>query len=170
MYSDNVTVILSANVMRIDRKIRNCPLVTALLSNILAQVLKTVVYYYRTGKWDFHWVIASGGFPSSHSSTVTALSLSIGIQEGFDSAIFAVTTIFSFIVMYDACHVRYYSGKNIELTQQLVKDLREMTGLHFDDPIYQEKLKNVLGHKFVEVIGGFVVGLAVPLILCPLFL
>lgn len=146
------------------------PLVTALLSNILAQVLKTVVYYYRTGKWDFHCVIASGGFPSSHSSTVTALSLSIGIQEGFDSAIFAVTTIFSFIVMYDACHVRYYSGKNIELTQQLVKDLREMTGLHFDDPIYQEKLKNVLGHKFVEVIGGFVVGLAVPLILCPLFL
>lgn len=146
------------------------PLVTALLSNILAQVLKTVVYYYRTGKWDFHWVIASGGFPSSHSSTVTALSLSIGIQEGFDSAIFAVTTIFSFIFMYDACHVRYYSGKNIELTQQLVKDLREMTGLHFDDPIYQEKLKNVLGHKFVEVIGGFVVGLAVPLILCPLFL
>jgi acid phosphatase family membrane protein YuiD len=146
------------------------PLVTALLSNILAQVLKTVVYYYRTGKWDFHWVIASGGFPSSHSSTVTALSISIGIQEGFDSAIFAVTTIFSFIVMYDACHVRYYSGKNIELTQQLVKDLREMTGLHFDDPIYQEKLKNVLGHKFVEVIGGFVVGLAVPLILCPLFL
>lgn len=146
------------------------PLVTALLSNILAQVLKTVVYYYRTGKWDFHWVIASGGFPSSHSSTVIALSLSIGIQEGFDSAIFAVTTIFSFIVMYDACHVRYYSGKNIELTQQLVKDLREMTGLHFDDPIYQEKLKNVLGHKFVEVIGGFVVGLAVPLILCPLFL
>lgn len=146
------------------------PLVTALLSNILAQVLKTVVYYYRTGKWDFHWVIASGGFPSSHSSTVTTLSLSIGIQEGFDSAIFAVTTIFSFIVMYDACHVRYYSGKNIELTQQLVKDLREMAGLHFDDPIYQEKLKNVLGHKFVEVIGGFVVGLAVPLILCPLFL
>lgn len=88
----------------------------------------------------------------------------------FDSAIFAVTTIFSFIVMYDACHVRYYSGKNIELTQQLVKDLREMTGLRFDDPIYQEKLKNVLGHKFVEVIGGFVVGLIVPLILCPLFL
>ena len=156
--------------MWVDRQIRNSPLVTALLSNILAQVLKTVVYYYRTGKWDFHWVIASGGFPSSHSSTVTALSLSIGIQEGFDSAIFAVTTIFSFIVMYDACHVRYYSGKNIELTQQLVKDLREMTGLHFDDPIYQEKLKNVLGHKFVEVIGGFVVGLAVPLILCPLFL
>ena len=146
------------------------PLVTALLSNILAQVGKTVVYYYRTGKWDLHWVIASGGFPSSHSSTVTSLSMAIGIQEGFDSAIFAVTAIFSFIVMYDACHVRYYSGKNIELTQQLVKDLQAMTNLRFDDPIYQEKLKNVLGHKFVEVIGGFILGLIVPLVLSPLFL
>ena len=87
------------------------PLITALLSNVLAQVGKTVVYYYRTGKWDLHWVIASGGFPSSHSSTVTALSLSIGIQEGFDSAIFAVTTIFSFIVMYDATGVRRETGR-----------------------------------------------------------
>ena len=83
------------------------PLVSALLSNVVAQVAKTFVYYYRTGKWDLHWVMASGGFPSSHTSTVTALSLAIGIQEGFDSAIFAVTAIFSFIVMYDACHVRY---------------------------------------------------------------
>ncbi len=90
------------------------------MSNILAQVGKTVVYYYRTGKWDLHWV---------------------KFRKALIQTIFAVTTIFSFIVMYDACHVRYYSGKNIELTQQLVKDLREMTGLRFDDPIYQEKIK-----------------------------
>ena len=125
------------------------PLVSALLSNVVAQVAKTFVYYYRTGKWDLHWVMASGGFPSSHTSTVTALSLAIGIQEGFDSAIFAVTAIFSFIVMYDACHVRYYSGKNIALTQQLIKDLKSMMGLHLDDPIYQEKLKTILDRKSV---------------------
>ncbi|TGY65420.1 divergent PAP2 family protein [Dubosiella muris] len=146
------------------------PLVSALLSNVVAQVAKTFVYYYRTGKWDLHWVMASGGFPSSHTSTVTALSLAIGIQEGFDSAIFAVTAIFSFIVMYDACHVRYYSGKNIALTQQLIKDLKSMMGLHLDDPIYQEKLKTILGHKSVEVVGGFGVGLIVPMILLPLFI
>lgn len=146
------------------------PLICALISNVFAQVAKIFVLYYRTGKWDLRWVITSGGFPSSHSSTVTALSLAIGIQEGFDSAIFAVTTIFSFIVMYDACHVRYYSGKNIELTQHLVKDLKEMAGLNLDNPIYHEKLKNVLGHKGIEVIGGFVVGIIIPLILLPLFI
>ena len=67
--------------------------------------------------------------------------MAIGMQEGFNSALFAVTTIFAFIVMYDACHVRYYSGKNIELV-----------------------------HKFTEVVGGFVVGIIVPLLICPLFL
>lgn len=146
------------------------PLVIALLCNVVAQIAKTVVYYYRCGKWDLHWVIASGGFPSSHSSTVTGLSMAIGMQEGFDSALFAITAIFSFIVMYDACHVRYYSGKNIELTQQLVKDLQETGSIELDDPIYHEQLKTILGHKFIEVVGGFVLGLIIPLLFMPVFL
>lgn len=70
--------------------------------------------------------------------------------------------------MYDACHVRYYSGKNIELVKQLVDDLKEASLIEFDEPIYQEQLKSVLGHKFIEVVGGFVVGLIIPLLLTPL--
>ena len=148
------------------------PLITAIISNLAAQIAKTIVYYYKSGEWDMHWVIASGGFPSSHSSTVTALAMSIGIQEGFNSALFAVTTIFAFIVMYDACHVRYYSGKNIELVQQLIKDLKDEAQINiaYDEPIYKENLKTVLGHKFTEVVGGFIVGLIVPTLICPLFL
>ena len=146
------------------------PLVCALLANVTAQVAKLFIYYYRTGEWNLQWVLMSGGFPSSHSSTVTALSMTVGMEDGFSSTLFAVTAVFSAIVMYDACHVRYYSGKNIELTQQLIKDLRDMTGLTLSDPIYQEKLKTILGHKVVEVIGGFVLGLLIPLLLSPLFL
>ncbi len=117
------------------------PFWIALLSNITAQVLKPIIYYYRTGKFDIRYTIASGGFPSSHTSTVTSLSLAVGIVEGFDSTLFAVTTIFSIIVIYDAVNVRYYAGKNIELTQQLVSDLAEMIKLPLDDPIYHEKMK-----------------------------
>ena len=148
------------------------PLVTSLFCNLIAQVLKTIFYYLKSGEWDLHWVVASGGFPSSHSSTVTGLSMAIGIQEGFNSALFAVTAIFAFIVMYDACHVRYYSGKNIELTQQLIKDLKDEAKINidYDEPIYKEQLKAVLGHKFTEVIGGFIIGLLIPLIISPLFL
>ena len=70
--------------------------------------------------------------------------------------------------MYDACHVLYYSVKNIELVKQLVDDLKEASLIEFDEPIYQEQLKSVLGHKFVEVVGGFIIGLIIPLLLTPL--
>lgn len=78
------------------------PLVAALLANVIAQVLKPIVLYFRTKELDVHQCIACGGFPSSHSSTVTALTIAIGMNEGFDSALFAITCVFSFIVIYDA--------------------------------------------------------------------
>lgn len=146
------------------------PLVAALLANVLAQVLKPVVLYMRTKKFDMHQCIACGGFPSSHSSTVTGLTVAIGLSEGFDSTYFAITCIFSFIVIYDATNVRYYAGRNIQLTKQLISDLEAMKGLKFSDPIYQEKIKSVLGHKFVEVIGGIVLGALVSLFLYELFM
>lgn len=137
------------------------PILAALIANVLAQVLKPVVLYIRTKKIDIHQCIACGGFPSSHSSTVTSLALAVGLYEGFDSTIFAVTCVFSFIVIYDAANVRYYAGRNIQLTKQLISDLEYMKGLKFNDPIYHEKIKSVLGHKYVEIIGGVILGIIV---------
>lgn len=141
------------------------PLAAALLSNVLAQLLKPFFLYFRTGKFDLHWCIASGGFPSSHSSTVTALTTAVAIVEGVNSTYFAITCIFSFIVIYDAVNVRYYAGKNIQLTKQLISDLETMNAHKFSDPIYQEKIKSVLGHKFIEAVGGIILGFIVTILL-----
>ncbi len=138
-------------------------LAIALLSNGIAQVLKPIFLYQKTKRFDIHQCIACGGFPSSHSSTVTALTISIGLFEGFTSTYFAICALFSFIVIYDACNVRYYAGKNIELTQQLVGDLEDDYGLKFDDPIYRERLKTVLGHRYIEALGGIILGIIVAL-------
>ncbi len=141
------------------------PLWAALLANLIAQLLKPVFLYIRTKKFDIHQTIACGGFPSSHSSTVVALTSAVAIIEGIESSIFAVTCIFSFIVIYDAVNVRYYAGKNIQLTKQLISDLETMSKLHFSDPIYQERLKSVLGHRFIEAVGGCILGFLVTSIL-----
>ncbi len=141
------------------------PLICAIVANLVAQLLKPIFLYFRTRKIDIRQTIASGGFPSSHTSTVVALSIAIGIREGFDSSLFMITLVFSCIIIYDAINVRYYAGKNIELTQQLISDLQEMTQLEFLSPIYQEKLKKVLGHKTVEAIGGIVLGIVIPIVL-----
>ncbi len=137
---------------------------SSLCSAGLAQLLKPVIYYFFIGhKWQPTRVKDSGGFPSSHAAMVTALALSVGMQERFSSPLFAVKLTVACIVIYDAANVRYYSGQNAKVTRQLVKDLQEDHPEDFNDPIYSIKLKDVLGHKWKEVIGGIVLGAAVAL-------
>ncbi len=137
------------------------PFWAAISANLIAQAIKPVFRYYRTGKWESRLLWDSGGFPSSHTSTVSALSLAVGFQERFSSTLFAMVLIFSLIVLYDAANVRYYAGRNIQLTQQLVKDIQTLSTIKLNDPIYLMKIKEVLGHQWFEVIGGVVLGLTV---------
>lgn len=145
------------------------PLLCAVIAMIIAQALKPLLYYRTSKKLNWRWLISSGGFPSSHSATVVALTLAIGITNHFSSSLFAVTCTFGIIVIYDALNVRYYAGKNIELTKQLIHDLEIHTNINFDNPIYREKIKSILGHKLKEVIGGFILGAMVTGLLYMLF-
>ncbi len=140
------------------------PFWSAILSAVLAQLLKPIIHYMKTGKWNLRLIKDSGGMPSSHTALVTALALSVGLQEAFSSTIFAVTAALAVIVIYDAANVRYYSGQNIKVTQQLVKDVQEELNTEFTDPIYQIKLKDVLGHKWMEVVGGGILGAFVAIV------
>ena len=99
--------------------------------------------------------------PSSHTAGVAALCVSVGLQESFNSTVFAVTLALGLIVAYDAANVRYYAGKNIKLTKQIIKDLREENEIILDEPIYEEPIKEVLGHKWSEVIGGAILGIII---------
>ena len=121
------------------------PFYSAIVSALLAQFLKPFIYYCVKHEWHWHLAHDSGGFPSSHSALVSALA-------------------FACIVIYDAANVRYYSGQNIRVTQQLVHDIQEEFHIKFLNPIYHTKMKEVLGHKWFEVIGGIILGCAVALI------
>ena len=134
------------------------PFWTSLLAMIAAQGLKPVFYYLYRREWYPLLSITSGGFPSSHTAMVSALSLSVGLKEGFESTAFIITVVLSLIVAYDAANVRYYAGQNIQITQQLIKDLQVIVELDLSDPIYFTKVKDVLGHKWIEVIGGYTLG------------
>lgn len=140
------------------------PFWSAIVSAVLAQLLKPAFYWLLHREWRWSLIKDSGGFPSSHSALVSALALSVGIREHFNSTIFAVTLSLACIVVYDAANVRYYSGQNIKITQQLIRDIQEQTEIKFNDPIYQTRVKNVLGHKWIECIGGILIGLIIALL------
>lgn len=43
-------------------------------------------------------MLSSGGMPSSHSATVTALALSVGLEEGAGAPAFAIALVLAFVV------------------------------------------------------------------------
>ena len=131
------------------------------LAALAAQILKPFCHRLINHEWKWKLFFATGSMPSSHSAAVAALALATGLKDGFDSTGFAIVLVFGLIVCYDAANVRYYAGQNIELTEKIVNDLRELALLSVDDPVYEKKMKEVLGHTYVEVFFGLILGLTV---------
>ena len=96
--------------------------------------------------------------PSSHSAVVTCLASMIAKSEGITSPIFALSSIFAFVVMYDAAGVRRAAGKQAKLLNKLI----ETPGL--SNIQVQEKLVEVLGHTPTQVFVGALIGIVVGII------
>lgn len=122
------------------------------------QTFKVVCDLVKQRKFNFKRIMGAGGMPSSHTATVMSLATLIGKYEGVDTAIFALSLIFSFIVMYDAAGIRRAAGKQAKLLNKIV----ETPGL--SSVQVQEKLVEVLGHTPIQVIVGAILGIAVGII------
>ncbi|MDY4799360.1 MAG: divergent PAP2 family protein [Bullifex sp.] len=136
----------------------NAPLISAFVACIAAQVLKPFIAVIMGYKFDRHMFVTTGGMPSSHSATVTALTASIAITQGVGSVAFAVSLVFAFIVMHDAMGIRQEAGKQAEVINEWSKILSD---IHEDGVFSQEHLKTMLGHSFSQVVAGLVFGLLV---------
>jgi acid phosphatase family membrane protein YuiD len=79
----------------------------------------------------------------------------IGLVYGFDSPIFGLALVFSLIVMYDAAGVRYETGKQATIINFLMEEIREHNEIHM------EKLKELIGHRPIEVLMGALLGIVV---------
>ena len=124
----------------------------ALFACVSAQGIKVLIEYAFTQKLDKALLFSTGGMPSSHSAFVVALALSIGTMEGLNSPVFALAFVFACIVMYDAAGVRRATGKHAQVINDLMDRLKKI-GVKPD-----KKLKEILGHSPVEVVGGAIWG------------
>ncbi|XP_031268004.1 uncharacterized protein LOC116126451 [Pistacia vera] len=132
----------------------NYPLLSALVSFVIAQSIKFFTCWYKERRWDLKQLIGSGGMPSSHSATVTALALAIGLQEGFGGSLFAISLILACIVMYDATGVRLQAGRQAEVLNQIVYELPS------EHPLAESRpLRELLGHTPPQVIAGGLLGI-----------
>ena len=122
------------------------------------QLFKLIYDLVTTKKFNFKRILGAGGMPSSHSAVVVALSTMIGKAYGVNSAIFGLSIIFAFVVMYDAAGVRRAAGKQAKLLNKIV----QTPGL--SNVEVTERLQEVLGHTPTQVFVGAFIGIIVGLI------
>jgi acid phosphatase family membrane protein YuiD len=133
----------------------NRPLIAAFAGAFIAQFLKPFLLWPFERKFQSELFFSTGGMPSSHSAMVVALTTSIFISEGMNSLAFAISVTFSLIIMHDAMGIRRAAGKQAEVINEWS---RILTQLHEDGEFTPENLKTMLGHSFVQVVGGMIVG------------
>ena len=140
----------------------NRPLLAALAGAFVAQFLKPFLLWPFERKFQAELFISTGGMPSSHTAMVVALCTSIYMTEGITSLAFAMALTFSLIIMHDAMGIRRAAGKQAEVINEWS---RILTQIHEDGEFTPENLKTMLGHSFIQVLGGIFVGLTTGIII-----
>ncbi len=139
---------------------QNRIVMASLLSWAAAQLIKVLITWWMDKKFDWRRCFGMGGMPSSHSAFVFSAALMCGLQEGFASAAFAVSFILMTVVIYDALGVRAETGKQGAVLNHIIREI-----LIEGKPITEDRLKELVGHTPLEVLGGILVGLIIVIIM-----
>ena len=135
--------------------IYNPVFIAVVISWFLAQFLKIFTPLPKEKRIKLAMFFSASGMPSSHTSMTMSATTMIGLVYGYDAPMFGLALVFSLIVMYDAAGVRYETGKQATIINYLMEEIREHNEIHM------EKLKELIGHRPIEVLMGALLGIAV---------
>lgn len=122
------------------------------------QVIKVFIESVKQG---FSWrlFVTYGGMPSSHTALVVSLATMVGLHQGFDSAIFALSITLALVVIWDAMGFRKQLGWHSKGLNKLIW----LLGDH--DRNMFSPFEEMLGHRPSEVLVGGILSLILTLIL-----
>ncbi len=135
--------------------INNKAVIAPILAWGLAQIIKLVIDLAKNRRLDFGQLVSSGGMPSAHSATVSALATSLAMLYGLGSPVFAISLIVASVVLYDSAGVRQSVGQQAAVLNRIVRELRERRPM---DEL-ESDLRELIGHTPFEVGAGVIIGI-----------
>lgn len=127
--------------------------IMALLAGLVAQLLKVLVELIHRRRWRPELVWANGGMPSSHTATVTALAMDVVAREGWQAPVTGLVLVFAVYVISEATGLRQEMGHQAAVLNEL------MDRLVHGETVDRRRLRELVGHTWNEVVGGFVAGM-----------
>ena len=113
---------------------------------VIAGTLKSVIRGCRGGLHEIG-KIGPGGFPSNHTTVVASVTALIAFDQGVHSPVFGLALAVLIIIIFDAIGLRKQVGEHAELLNR--------------SPSMTIVLRESLGHTWVEVVGGAILGLVI---------
>jgi len=123
-------------------------LIVAIIVHIICQLYKLIYYSIKEKKFTFKYFISAGGMPSTHSAFTSALTISLGLKEGFHSHYFAIAFVFSAVVIYDSLRLRGAVQLHAEIIKRLIILLPKSKRI---------KVPQMVGHTLSEIIIGILI-------------
>lgn len=140
--------------------IHNDALIMPIVAWTTAQVIKMIGGIIKKRRIDLRFFIRSGGMPSAHTSLVCSLATAVGMIEGWDSVMFAISAVFASVVMYDAAGVRHSVGKQAAILNRIIREIREKR----PRIVVEHDLKELIGHTPRQVFAGAILGIVIAII------
>jgi len=134
---------------------QNRVFLATMIAWVCAQTIKIVINIVKGKRFNFKWLVSTGGMPSAHSAGVMSLASAVGIQEGFNSTVFIAKLIFALVIAFDAQGVRRATGQQAEILNKMMDDI------YLGRKIQEDRLKELIGHTPFEVLVGSMIGIAI---------
>ncbi len=130
-----------------------------IISGLIAQVSK---FFIKSNKLtpNLKSIWAYAGMPSGHTAITISLATIIGLEQGWQSPLFAVSIIIALLTIRDALGIRRYLGRHGKILNILVKDLKEDRML---DEKYPHLLESI-GHTPSQILVGALIGFLVSIL------
>jgi len=146
--------------------LQNVPLLSGLSAILIAQLLKVPLAFFSDHRLNWALIFSPGRMPSSHTAGMSALTTSVGFKDGLGSSLFALAFLMTAIVMFDAAGVRRQAGEHAALLNKLIFEEALIKDEVFRTRAHEQvrRLKEIIGHKPSEVLGGLALGIVVGLL------
>jgi acid phosphatase family membrane protein YuiD len=137
-------------------------ILTVVGTTLLVQGIKTLIFSIYHHKFMWMMFFSTGGLPSSHAAFVVSTCAMLFILNDYLLSVpFIIALVLAGIVIHDAIGVRLEASKHAKILNQITQQL-----IYLDSQEATPKqLKELLGHRPIEVLVGSIIGILVPFLI-----
>jgi acid phosphatase family membrane protein YuiD len=136
----------------------NQPFLVAILAGAVAQTIKVITFLILEKRVNYRRFVQADGSPNMHSAAMSALSMAIGLRDGFGSLVFVLALCLTVVVCVDTMNVKSATSKQAEVVNLIMERLRQRRKGR------SKPLKKRQSYTRVDVLTGVVIGILLALL------